>query len=183
MSNFLSKTGSAIAIIASVLLVAVPAQASLLLGKTVRLSHDFPAMGANNVAVDEVVGPGIEWMTGYAGTYQVDVSDTSISITFNNAGGLWLGCCIFNGFHLNDVGNTVASFTNAALSSSSFGFPAGAVTFDADNIYVNFAAFGPTPAGGTINIELNVNPAPEPASIALIGLGLFGLAFGRRKPA
>lgn len=183
MTNVFNCFAGAIALIATLACVAAPAQATLLTGQTVRLEHSFPTVDANIGSVDAVVGEGSEWATGFAGIYSVDVSDTMLSITFLNNRGTWTTSTAFNGLQLVDINNTIAAFTSATLVSSNFGFSQSFVTFDANNIYVNFGAYGSTPAGGTINIAIGGADVPEPASIALIGFGLLGLAMARRKQA
>lgn len=47
--------------------------------------------------------------------------------------------------------------------------------------YIYIYANGQIGAGDLDNVTFNTNPVPEPASIALLGLGLAGLGFSRKK--
>ena len=97
-----------------------------------------------------------------AGT--VSRSGDGSTLTFDS-----MGLSLVNGTSVY-ASNVYGIFTNA----TSFTDPAGEVCVSSDNCFV-FATLGPS--GPT------TSSVPEPASFALLGLGLIGIGFMRRKRA
>ena len=150
------------------------ANASLLDGKNVGYAYYFPNTSTPIYFTTFVVGPGEELpnLFGTGGRGTLDVSDTNILVDFY-ADSEWTASD-FNGFRLVDIDNTIDAFTSVAINAVTnfVGFDASRITFDADNIYVNWQ--GLTFTTDTV-VSLDINggsgTVPElPAYVTWAGL-------------
>jgi|SRR6478735_9942634 len=91
------------------------------------------------------------------------------------------------------LGSVCNPFTSGALLADGFTNPAYATVIDFTDLAVGRYAFNITgtisgltatqPASYTGNLQVNEATVPEPATLAIAGLGLLGVAFTRRKKA
>ena len=180
MTKFLLSTAAAALAIAAVL----PSQASaasLLAGKTIQLRYIFPdAASTFEGPVNYTVGTSPDAV--FFGLVNVKVTDTQIFFSVPGFTGNFSGAA-FNGLRLTDASNTVASFTSATLSPSSTfgGFTQSRISFDANNVNLNFQGLAIAPDGVAV-VDL-AGGVPEPAAWALMlaGFGLVGGAMRRRQ--
>ena len=119
--------------------------------------------------------------TTFFGRVVATPGDTSLAITFQG-GAADFTTTSFNGVHLFDGNNSIASFTAATIGSlNNFGFDASRISFDADNVYLNFQGLG---FDNSSNLTINITGGvPEPTTWALMigGFGMVGAAMRRRK--
>ncbi|MES2353665.1 MAG: PEP-CTERM sorting domain-containing protein [Pseudomonadota bacterium] len=157
---------------------ALPAKAGFV-GNTVHADYLFPDIGnAFTNLGDAVIGSGPEFAVTYVSTLTADISDTSILINIFNGDALF-SPSPFNGFHFFDTLGTISPITNVSIASiNRFDFNASDITFDADNIFLNFEGLIVVPDSSLL---LNVSFVPEPVSALLFGLGLTVIGLGWRK--
>ena len=71
--------------------------------------------------------------------------------------------------------------TNVLFDTDIFGFDASRITFDGHSVSVNFASLS-IETGQVIFLDLvTSHDVPEPGTLALLGIGLFGMGQARRK--
>ena len=165
---------------------ATSAQATLLDGKTVKYQYLYPNSSSvynGGTNGNYLVGPGTEisdiFCCGYA---SLDISDANLFVAFRNSA--TFSATSFNGFQISDVFNMIDDFTSVTINGATNmgGLDSSRITFDANNIYVNWQGLSFNP-DTTVSIDVNggMTSVPEPGTIALLGMGLMGLAFLRRR--
>ncbi len=172
--------------IGSLALLALPsAHAGLLTGKTVSFTYYFPTASSvysSPANGNYLVGAGVEIPTGVCCGFEgaVDISDSNIRVDFH-ASSSYSGAA-FNGFRVTDVFNTIDDFTLASVNAvtNMAGFSAANVSFDANNIYVNWQGLSFEP-GRVVSIDLAGAHVPEPGALSLLALSLLGLGLLRRQ--
>ena len=145
------------------------AQAGVLLdGKTVGYQYLIPTTSdLYYQPADFVVGPGVELpaLTNNTSDYAtVDFSDTNIYVDFYGAAGFT--SATFNGFRLYDSLNTIAPIINVTVNpvTNLAGFSAANVSFDADNVYVNFQGLF-FDASTVVSLDLTPGAVPAPSTM------------------
>jgi hypothetical protein len=176
-------------------LIPACAMAAVMIGGTTSayaglLGHDFTAdyiFQADGTVVTAlgtaVAGPGVEF--NYFGALPIDLTDDQITFTFLLDGDFQDAS--FHGFRIRDVdGSAGITGVSLALVTGIPGFDAGNVSLSGNDILLNFTdgGIGLDP-GLFASVVLNVTFGPlvvaEPGTLALVGAGLAGLGFARRK--
>lgn len=126
-------------------------------GKTIGYTYLFPTISGvyGNTARDVTVGAGVEIasINPDSNIGSMDISNDHVLITFNNA--VSWNPTAFNGFRLSDKFGTVSDIAGVTLlqNGNNSGLDATDISFDANNIYLNWQGLT-FQAGG--HVELGV---------------------------
>lgn len=162
------------------MLLACTANASLI-GDNVDIDFFSDSFGPNPTSV--VVGPGQE--TSFYGNFGIDIGDFFVQITMLNGGFCGFTCngdpatLTVSGMDFSDFSSIVAvNLIDGGMAPFNASFTGSSISFQMPDIPLNTGMFARLEfrTGDSVDV-------PVPGTIALLGLGLVGLALSRRKKA
>ena len=151
-----------------------------LVGDTVHIAHNWSTLGSEiYTPMDVLVENGSGDLANVSPAYSVDVDDLSVFVDFI-ANATW-NTGPFNGLVISNIDSILSDFV---VSTNFAGWDDSRFTYTSDSLMFNWSGLafnGDT----TFQLNFNTSQVPEPASIALIGLGLAGIGitsgFTRKK--
>jgi hypothetical protein len=153
-----------------------------LLGSTVNVSAYYPSsitiyQAGPIVTVSGAIEYPMGTFTSYNPSWQIDITDTQITISDSGGAGFPYGVASFNGWILTVISGPAIS--SAVADGASQFNPVGISIVNGNQLLLNFSGVA-GPISGTSIIDITT--VPEPASLVLLGLGMVGIALLTRHP-
>lgn len=158
-------------------------------GAMIRASTSYPTLPGSTTSgpFDKVVDGSVEFpsalFTPFYGP-SFDFAGDTITITHRQSSH---ASATFNGWIFNDLNSALPSFSGISVLSDTTGFFSGdpsRLSFDADNLYLNFQSLSFQTANEQIVLQVSfgtVASVPLPAGLPLLGGALILLATARRR--
>ena len=160
--------------------VALPAHANLLTGDTIRTWELYPNLSTIYAGPIDVVDPGsILAFPGFAPIADISFSDANITITMTRDATAYTSA--FNGFRFFDVTEPPIGSITLDGATNVPGIDASRVTFDAQDIYVNFSGITYS-TGEEVSLDLRAVPEPKSFLALLVMAALLTLTVRCRRP-
>ncbi len=155
------------------------------IGNDLLIEWHWSSLGSIYATETNTVDGGIEF-TERADGPNIDIGSSTIDF-FGADGGVFVPAS-FNGFVFTDISNTIVDFLGVSISSQTgySGFDLSDVNVTANRIEVNFADVGPITDPNQVQLTVRFGDegaVSEPATLALVGLGLAGLGYHRKRKA